>query len=148
MSVRCVTLLFGALLALSGCAGAHYRVSGDGLGYPVSFSRVVHDADGRPLFLGEALEPVGQFVFRKTSVGFLYGVTGTTVDLSDDINREVARFHGEAVVSLRMRTENCSTSWLFPLTALPFYPGCQNLAVSGTVVTRTRAAERAGGSQR
>jgi len=126
-------------LMVAGCAGARYRISADRLRYPVSLSPVLPDGQGKPLYLDEDLQPVGQFSFSRTSVGYLYGMTGTAIDLSDNLNGEVERRQGEGIVRLSLRTSTCASSWYIPLTVLPFYPGCQNLTVTGTVVTRKPA---------
>lgn len=140
MCVRVILGLGAATLLLAGCAGAHYRISANRLIYPTSLSPVLPDGQGRPLYLDEDLRRVGEFSFRRTSIGFLYGMTGTAIDLSDDLNREVQRRQGEGIVGLSLRSDACGSSWFFPLTVLPFYPGCQNLTVTGTVVTRRPVA--------
>jgi hypothetical protein len=127
-------------LLLAGCAGAHYKVSADRLKYPASLSIALPDGQGKPLYLDKDLQRVGEFSFTRTSVGFIYSATGTAIDLSDDLNREVQRRQGEGIVGLSLRSDACGSSWFFPLTVLPFYPGCQNLTVTGTVVTRRPAA--------
>ena len=43
---------------------------------------------------------------------------------------------GEGIVNLSLRITNSPVSLLFPLNVLPFYPGVQNVAVTGTVVSR------------
>ncbi len=126
-------------LFLGGCAGAHYKISADRLRYPASLSPVLPDERGRPLYLGENLQPVGEFSFNRTSVGCFYSMTGEAIDLSDDLNREVERRQGEGIVLLSLRSGVCASSMFFPLTVLPLYPGCQNLTVTGTVVTRKPA---------
>ncbi len=141
---RTVLGLAVASLILTGCAGARYRISADRLRYPASLSPVLPDEEGRPAYLGESLKPVGRFSFNRTSVGFVYGVTGTAIDLSDDLNREVERRQGEGIVQLSLRPENCASSWFFPFTLLPFYPGCHNLTVTGTVIVRNREGRESG----
>lgn len=131
-------------LMLAGCAGARYRISADRLMYPVSLSPVLPDGQGKPLYLNEDLQPVGEFSFSRTSVGYLYGMTGTSIDISDNLNGEVERRQGEGIVRLSLRSGICASSSFFPLTVLPFYPGCQNLTVTGTVVTRKPAVGEAG----
>ncbi len=128
------------VLVLAGCAGARYNVSADRLKYPASLSPVLPDERGKPLYLGEDLQPLGEFSFTRTPIGFLYSIIRSDVDLSDSLNGEVERRHGEGIVLLSVRAETCASSWFFPLTVLPFYPGCQNLTVTGTVVTRKPAA--------
>ena len=140
MRPHSLRILVGMTLFVAGCAGAHYNISADRLIYPTSLSPVLPDGQGKPLYLDEDLQRVGEFSFRRTSIGFLYGMTGTAIDLSDDLNREVRRRRGEGIVGLSLRSDACGSSWFFPLTVLPFYPGCQNLTVTGTVVTRRPAA--------
>jgi len=139
MRLRTILGLAAATLILAGCAGAHYRISADRLRYPTSLSPVLPDGGGKPLYLGEDLRPVGEFSFERKSVGFLYGLTGTAIDLSDNLNDEVERRQGEGIVRLSLRAVTCESSWYFPFTVLPFYPGCQNLTVTGTVVVRKSA---------
>ncbi len=140
MRWRALLGLFATALLLGGCAGSQYTISAHRLKYPTSLSPVLPDERGKPLYLDEDLQRVGEFSFSRTSVGFLYGVTGTSIDISHNLNGEVERRHGEGVVLLSLRTEVCASSWFFPLTILPFYPGCQNLTVTGTVVARKPAA--------
>jgi len=144
MRSRAILGLAATMLVLVACAGTHYRISADRLKYPTSLSPVLPDGQGKPLYLGEDLQPVGEFSFKRTSVGYLYGMTGTAIDLSDNLNGEVERRQGEGIVRLSLRAENCASSWFFPLTVLPFYPGCQDLTVTGTVVTRKPAFEEPG----
>ncbi len=129
-----------AAMLLAGCAGADYRISADRLRYPASLSPVLPDTRGKPLYLDEDLKSVGEFSFSRTSVGYLYGMTGSPIDISDNLNDEVERRQGEGIVRLSFTASNCASSWFFPLTVLPFYPGCQNVTVTGTVVTRKPAA--------
>jgi len=144
--MRSQTLLgVGAMaLLLASCAGAHYRISADRLRYPASLSPVLPDGQGKPLSLDKDLQPLGEFAFTRTSVGFFYSMTGTAIDLSDDLNREVETRRGEGIVRLALRPKLCATSWFFPLTILPIYPGCQNVSVTGTVVTRKPAVGEPG----
>jgi hypothetical protein len=130
--------LLVVLLAVhaQGCAGARWNARVDSARYPVSFSSVLSDANGQLLFLGEELEQVGEFRLSHTPVGFLYGSTTSDLDLSQEINGEVEAVRGEGVVNLTVSARGCGSSWLFPLNILPFYPGCQNVTISGVVVKR------------
>lgn len=145
MRSRAILGLAAVMLILAGCAGAHYSISADRLKYPTSLSPVLPDCQGKPLYLGEDLQPVGEFSFERTSVGFVYSMTGTAIDLSDNLNGEVERRQGEGIVRLSLRAGNCASSWFFPLTVLPFYPGCQTFTVTGTVVVRKSSG---GGQER
>lgn len=120
---------------LTGCAGAHYELAADHARYPISFSPALPDATGRILYLGHELESKGSFEFTKTQIGFLYSaISSGPIDVSDQINEEVAHRGGEGVVALALRNQNCVTNYLFPLQILPFYPGCQIVTVTGTVI--------------
>ena len=136
MRLQAVMCLVAIALMLAACAGSHYDISADRLNYPASLSPVLHDEQGKPCYLGEDLNSLGTFSFQMTSVGFLYSLIGTSIDLSDELNREVERLQGEGIVLLSLRSRTCSSSWFFPLTAFPIYPGCQYVTVSGTVVAR------------
>lgn len=129
-----LTLVAG-LLGL-GCAGAHYDVKADSARYPISLSPSLPDSSGNVLYLGEELESRGTFTVEGTELGVFYNATGGTVDLSEDVNREVKRRGGEGVVALSVTTSHCALNWLFPLTLLPIWPGCQGVEVKGTVVRR------------
>jgi hypothetical protein len=130
-----------ALAALAGCAGARFDFAADRARYPVSFSPALPDESGTILYLGHELESKGTFRFETTQIGFVYGATGGKIDVSDQINEEVAKRGGEGVVDLVVRNDNCWTNYLWPFQLLPFYPGCQNVTVTGTVVgTKAREA--------
>jgi len=120
---------------LTGCAGANYQFAADRARYPISFSPALPDGTGRILYLGHELEPKGSFEFTRTQIGFLYGaISSGPIDVSDQINAEVAQKGGEGVVALALRNQNCATNYLFPLQILPFFPGCQIVTVTGTVI--------------
>jgi len=140
--------------ALTGCAGARYEVAADHARYPLSFSPSLPDEKGKVVYLGHELESKGSFEFSTTQLGFLYGLTSAgTVDVSEKINEEVAKKGGEGVVALVVKNQNCFTNYLFPLPILPFYPGCQVVTVTGTVVSlkgsqTAETAPSAGNGQR
>ncbi len=140
---RLLVLVVSALF-LAGCAGAHTTITADRLKYPVSLSPALPDEKGKPLHLDKELRPVGDFGFSRTAVGYLYSLTDATIDISDELNREVESRNGKGIVDLSLEVRNCASSWFFPLTAIPFYPGCQNLSVTGTVVEREPAARDPG----
>jgi hypothetical protein len=120
---------------IAGCAGARYDFGAEHARYPISFSPALPDDKGTILYLGHELESKGSFEFSTYKLGFLYSATSGTIDVSDQINAEVAKRGGEGVVALALRNTNCFTNYLFPLPLLPFYPGCQVVTVTGTVVS-------------
>jgi hypothetical protein len=135
-------LLLGALGA-AGCAGARVRVTADRARYPLSLSPVVRDANGH-LYDGRTLVKVGWLDVRKTTTGYVYSVLAVppSRDFSDAINAQVAAAGGEAVVGLKISVgDGCG--WLngFPvLNALPFWPGCVPVRLTGDIVRRRNIA--------
>lgn len=131
-------LLLGALAA-PGCAGARVNVTADCARYPLSFSPVVRDASGRPYDAG-TLVKVGWLDVLKTTPGFVYSALTVppTRDFSDEINAQVASAGGEAVVRLTVTIAG-GCGWLngFPiLNALPVWPGCVPVRLTGDIVRR------------
>lgn len=121
-------------LVLGGCAGARYQVRADTLRYPVSLSPVLLGPDGQPVYVTEDLLEVGTFRVEQTHLGFFYSASGAAFDISDIVNREIEAKNGDGVVTLAIDNSGCGTNMLFPLTLLPFYPGCQVSVISGSVV--------------
>jgi hypothetical protein len=131
-------LLVG-LLAAVGCAGARVNVTADRARYPLSLSPVVRDTSGRP-YDARSLTKVGWLDIRKTTSGFVYSALAVppTRDFSDEINAQVAAAGGEAVVDLTVTVAG-GCGWLngFPiLNALPFWPGCVPVRLTGDIVRR------------
>lgn len=137
--MKAPALVLAAALLTAGCAGARVQVRADRARYPLSLSPVVRDAAGR-LYDARTLVKVGWLDVRRTATGFVYSALTVPAarDLSDDINAQVAAAGGEAVVGLRISTgDGCG--WLngFPiLNALPVWPGCVPLRLTGDIVRR------------
>lgn len=121
-----------------GCAGARYDVTAATAKYPLSFSPALPDESGAILRLGEGLDATGFLNIDTTTYGFFYGATGDTVDISEEVNRQVKSQGGEGVVGLSLASTSCALNYLFPLMYLPFWPGCQGLTVTGRVVKVSR----------
>ena len=142
MSERMATGIAGLMVAflLPGCAGAQVRVTAEGARYPLSLSAGVRDARGR-LYDGPSLLKVGTLDVRKTTFGIFYSTAALppTRDFSDDVNRQIAAAGGEAVVNLQIGLGG-GCGWLngFPiLNALPFWPGCVAVRLTGDIVRRS-----------
>jgi hypothetical protein len=129
-------LALGAVAALGGCAGVHYDVKADSARYPISFSPALPDGAGQILYPGEGLQAVGDFELQRTRWGAFYGAMRSDYDMSNDINDAVRARGGEGVINLSITNTNCALNMFFPLTILPFFPGCANLEIKGTVVRR------------
>jgi hypothetical protein len=131
-------LVFVGVL-VSGCAGARVAITADHARYPISLSPVVRDSAGR-LWPAGSLKKVGTLAARRSAIGILYsGLTPrSTYDISDEVNAQVAAAGGEAVIDLSVSVrDDCTALNAFPiLNALPFWPGCAPIVVTGDIVRR------------
>jgi hypothetical protein len=136
---RPLALALLAPLLAAGCAGASVRVTADRARYPLSLSPLVRDGSGR-IYDARSLVKVGWLDVRKTTPGFVYSALTLppTRDFSDEINVQIAAAGGEAVVGMTVSISG-RCGWLngFPiLNALPFWPGCVPVKLSGDIVKR------------
>jgi len=134
--------IVGAALGVAlsaGCAGARIDVTAERARYPLSMSGVVRDNTGR-LHDRHSLEKVGTLQAGRTRVGILYSAVTlpSSYDISDDVNAQVAAARGEAVVGLTVAVEGgCDALNMFPLlNALPIWPGCVPVSITGDIVRR------------
>ncbi len=111
----CCLLLILVLLC-HGCSMARYKIKSDGLKYATSLSPVLNDSRGKNLYLHEDLDPLGDFEFSR------HGGMGGTIDIAEELNREVEKLKGEGIVNLCFRVGNTL--------------GGQSVVVTGTVVSR------------
>jgi hypothetical protein len=135
------TLELAALAVLAvGCAGANVEVVADHARYPISLSGSVRDAQGT-LLDGRAFRVVGRLELATSRIGILYSTVtpDSKLDISDDVNAQVAAAGGEAVLRLSVTVaDDCNVLNGFPLlNALPFWPGCVPVSVRGVIVRRT-----------
>jgi hypothetical protein len=141
--VKSPTFLLLGVLVAAGCAGARVRLTVDRVRYPLSLSPAVRDAGGH-LYDARTLEKVGWLDVRKTTAGLVYSALAVPParDFSDAINAQVAAAGGEAVVGLTISVgDGCG--WLngFPiLNALPVWPGCVPVRLTGDIVRRRNIA--------
>jgi hypothetical protein len=143
-TMRLMRLLGGAaLVATTGCAGARTEVVASTATVPVSLSRAVRDARGNVVG-DDRREVVGTLDAEGTAWGLLYSGVKLTpeMDVSQAVNEEVQRLHGDAVVNLSVSTRQCGWNWAVFVNVLPFWPGCANVHVHGDVI-RVRDAQHA-----
>lgn len=130
-------LLLAPLLlsGLVGCAGARTRVIAPTADVPVSLSYAVRDAHG-DIVPAERRLVVGHFHDERTAWGLLYSAIKLTPtkDVSGEINAQVAREVGDAIVNLRIESRGCAWNNAILLNALPFWPGCANIILDGDIV--------------
>jgi hypothetical protein len=138
MASRAPLLALVAAVAASGCAGARYAVRADDARYPISMSPALPDRDGTILYIGHGLVVLKRFSEDVRKFGFFYGATGSTLELSELVNAQVAAAGGDGVADLEIVSEHCAINWFFPLTLLPIWPGCEIAHVSGAVVKNVR----------
>ena len=125
-------------LTAAGCAGARVAVTADRAAYPISLSDSVADGSGK-LWRRSELVKVGTFEAHHTSIGFAYSALTprSTVDVSDDVNAQVAASAGEAVVGLEITSSGaCALNNVPVLPILPLWPGCVRVEVKGDIVKR------------
>jgi len=136
---RAAVGLTAASVLAAGCAGARIDVTAVRALYPLSLSPAVRDASGR-LYDARSLVKVGWLDVRKTTIGVVYSTLTipATRDFSDEINAQVAAAGGEAVVGLTISIEGrCDLLNGFPLlNALPVWPGCIPVRLTGDIVRR------------
>ena len=129
-------------LTAAGCAGARVAVTADRAAYPISLSDSVADGSGK-LWRRSELVKVGTFEAHHTSIGFAYSALTprSTVDVSDDVNAQVAASAGEAVVGLEITSSGaCALNNVPVLPILPLWPGCVRVEVKGDIVKRPAPA--------
>lgn len=129
-----------SLLGLAGCSGAQFDVVAPRAQMPISMTAIVPDKDGTPLRIGRGLDAVGTYRYETTRFALFYGLTGSTLDLSDSVNQQVAAERGQAITGVRFTIEHCVINYFFPLTLLPFWPGCESVLVEGDIVRKTTEA--------
>jgi hypothetical protein len=143
MSAALRTFIAAALVVTTGCAGARTDVVAPTATVPLSLSRAVRDAAGA--VVGEdRREVVGTLDADGTAWGLLYSGVKLTpeMDVSQAVNQEVQRLHGDAVVNLSISTRQCGWNWAAVVNVLPFWPGCANVHVHGDVI-RVRESRHA-----
>jgi hypothetical protein len=137
--MRNVLVVF-ALLATA-CGARSYISAGDST-FPVSMSSAVQGPDGTVL-VGSDLQTVGAFRLDYKKCNMLWTLIPLffrTEDISDEIDEQVRRAHGEAVINLTVQSS--ATVWNV-LTLFGVLPDCSNVRIRGEIVIRRGLASRA-----
>ncbi len=128
---------FVALVALAsvGCAGARTEVVAPRAAVPISLSHAVRAADGS-LVPAADREIVGTFHDERMAWGMFYSAVKLTPekDISDEVNAQVARVGGDAIVTLRIEAHACAATYFAVLNALPMWPGCTKITIDGDII--------------
>ena len=140
-----VALAACVLVPAAGCAGSRVEIMARSSRYPISLSHLVRDRTGR-LYDGGSLHAVGAFSTSTTSFGLFYSGLGISprCDVSEDVNRQVSAAGGEAIIDATVSvTTDCNALNGFPiLNAIPVWPGCVHVVMSGAIVRRRSPTER------
>jgi hypothetical protein len=141
VKARAALLTLSLLVAaLAGCVGSRSYVVADSLKYPVSLSSGVRGPDGKLLAISDT-EKVGTFHLDYTSCRMLWTIVplkSGTRDISDDVNEQVPRKNGEAIVNLSV--ESSATAWNL-MTIIGILPDCSKVRVRGDIVARSSVLE-------
>ncbi|MBX7082688.1 MAG: hypothetical protein K1X88_26010 [Nannocystaceae bacterium] len=138
------TLILTALAAIalsSGCAGGRSNLRFDDTRYPVSLSPTVLGSDGMVLVPARR-EIVGKLEIETKVYGLLWAAVPLTPNknLSDQVNDQIERAGGQAVVNLRVTSRQCGLNSAWVLSTVPLWPGCSRVFVQGEII-RERPAE-------
>lgn len=128
--VRLVAL--GALLA-AGCGGSNAVLRADKAAYPISMSQGLRGEDGKLLQKAQK-QSVGTFTLDYTSWSALWTlvpVFNARRDISSEVNDQIAKAGGDAIVGLNVTSTHCL--WNF-FTIVGVLPDCANVAVRGDIV--------------
>jgi hypothetical protein len=119
-------LLALSIVAVTGCSGARSNVRAD-------HSDELRAADGK-VVPGAQLESVGVFQLSYkawSALMTLIPLSNRNRDVSPEVNEQVKKAGGDAVVGMEIATRQCS--WNF-FTFLGILPGCSNVEIKGNIV--------------
>jgi hypothetical protein len=128
-----------AILGLSGlgaCSGMNSYVKADESKYPISLSGELRGADGQ-LLQPQQKKHVGTFELEYktwTTLWTLIPIVNRTRDISDEVNEQVAKAGGDAVVGLDVSSKQCGLNYA---TLLGILPGCGNMYLRGDIIKVT-----------
>lgn len=133
MAFGVVTLAMGVV----GCSGSRSHVVAPSAKYPVSMSDGVRKADGT-LLPDEEKKLVGGFSYDYKAWGMLWRIFSFTGDrdISEEVNEQVARANGDAIVNLSVKSESCTWN-LFTLIGI--LPDCSTVTVRGHIIKAEEA---------
>jgi len=138
--MRAMVICAAALLA-TGCAGARSGIEMPTSKYPVSLSNGMYGPN-REMLRPDQMEKVGELAIDRTAWGLLYSLVPLTptLDVSDEINEQLAAAHADGVIRFRTNVKPCGLDYAFVLTFIPFWPGCANVEVRGDMIRFHAAA--------
>lgn len=139
MTARALALV--PMLLATAC-GARSYITAEDARFPVSMSSAVQGPDGSVL-TGDDLETVGSFKLDYKKCNMLWTLIPLvfrTEDISEDIDEQVRRARGEAVINLTVQSS--ATVWNV-FTLFGVLPDCSNVRIRGQIVIRRGIASSA-----
>ncbi|MCX4239421.1 hypothetical protein [Paraliomyxa miuraensis] len=123
------------LAILIGCAGGRTNLQFNEAKYPISLSPTVLGRDGLVLFPDERTV-VGQLHLEAKAWGIAWAAIPLrpNTDLSKELNSQVHKVGGEAVVNLRITSRQCGINHAWILSTIPLWPGCSRITVQGDII--------------
>jgi hypothetical protein len=105
--------------------------------YPISLSEELRGADGK-LLQPSQKKVVGTFETTYkgwTALWTIIPMVNRTHDISDEVNAQVAKAGGDAVVGLDVMSQQCGWNYA---TFLGILPGCGNMRLRGDIIKITQ----------
>ena len=121
------------LMSVSACSGMRSYVKADNSKYPISLSEELRGANGQ-LLQPQQKQRVGTFEMSYktwTALWTMVPIANRTRDISEEINEQVAKAGGDAVVGLDVTSQQCGWNYL---TFVGIFPGCGNMTLRGDII--------------
>ncbi len=132
-AIRSGCCALAALIFAAGCGGARTSVRADSAAFPISLSEGMRGPTGALLAEADKKE-VGSFQLDYkawSAVWTLVGLVDNDRDISSEVNAQVAKAGGDAIVGMSVETAHCF--WNF-FTVIGLLPDCANVSIRGSIV--------------
>ncbi len=138
MKTRWIGIASLSLIA-TGCAGARSSIEMPTSKYPVSMSAGMYGPN-HEMLRHDQMEKVGDLSIDRTAWGMFYSLLPLTptLDISQEVNEQLAASHADAVIKLRSNVRPCALDYFFVFTFIPFWPGCANIEIRGDMIRLKR----------
>lgn len=136
--MKALSILAGLALATTGCSGGRSTIRADRSEYAISLSDGLRDADGA-LLQSSSKKSIGSFDLKYSTWSMLWTLvplSNGTRDISDEVNEQVKKAGGDAIVGMEVIVKQCSGNFL---TGLGILPGCNDMEINGDIVKVTSA---------
>ena len=139
MKSACIAL---PCLIFVSCAGVKCNVTAARIDQPVSFTPYVYGITGAVIRVSKQ-DTLKHFRIKKMFWAMLWrniNLTDNNWDLSDDLNREIAKVNGDAIANMTVLAKE---DFLWYLASIvPIIPDFQTIVVEGDVVRLPEAKAR------